>query len=401
MKLHVYPNRWGKHGRSVSSTTVAKKLFLSFANWFFAGLLLVYAHTATAQISGTVYRDFNASGTKDTYDVGVGGITVTIYSNSGTVVGTTTTSTATATLGNYNVTPSPNTGPFRVEFTNFPSGYFSGPRGSASGTTVQFVASSSSTINLGVNDPDQYCQDNPAVIVPCYVSGDPTKSGSAATDPAIVSFSYSASGIKGSGGTAVIGATNANLSGPTWGVAYDKFNNVLYSSAVVRRHSGFGPLGVGGIYKTTNPGSNTIATSSFVNLEASPYNIDFGTLTNAARNLPANKPDPSAAPLAFDAVGKQGIGDMDISEDGRMLYLINLFDRKLYRINNINTGTPPAAGDITSFNITDPSTVGCSNSSNFRPWALKFSNGKLIRRGGMLGRSVSWQYHSRPQGNYL
>ncbi len=42
-------------------------------------------------------------------------------------------------------------------------------------------------------------------------------------------------------------------------------------------------------------------------------------------------------------VGKVGMGDIDISEDGSTLYFINLFERKLHIVN---TASPTAAPGV-------------------------------------------------------
>src|SRR5690606_5463722 len=49
------------------------------------------------------------------------------------------------------------TGPYRIEFSDLPPGYFSGPQGSGSGSTVQFVPDgNSSGVNLGINHPEDF-----------------------------------------------------------------------------------------------------------------------------------------------------------------------------------------------------------------------------------------------------
>ncbi|HAK11861.1 MAG TPA: hypothetical protein DCO78_07690, partial [Chitinophagaceae bacterium] len=54
--------------------------------------LLLFAFSADAQVSGSVFRDLNANGSRETgagfNESGVQGITVTAYTASGTVLGT-------------------------------------------------------------------------------------------------------------------------------------------------------------------------------------------------------------------------------------------------------------------------------------------------------------------------
>ena len=59
----------------------------------FVGMMLVAGY-AQAQVSGTVFRDFNGNGTKDNTatfnEIGLAGITITAYDASGALVGSAT-----------------------------------------------------------------------------------------------------------------------------------------------------------------------------------------------------------------------------------------------------------------------------------------------------------------------
>jgi hypothetical protein len=128
---------------------------------------------------GTVWKDFNGDGIKDatTELQGLGGVTITAYDCNGAAVATTTTDY----LGQYTfstLTPSA-TNKYRIEFTSIPPQYkptFNGVNGR---TDVQFISAASCMVNYGVNDPADYCQTNPEIIVPCYGVGayNGTKSG--------------------------------------------------------------------------------------------------------------------------------------------------------------------------------------------------------------------------------
>ncbi|MFN8000789.1 MAG: hypothetical protein U0X75_07215 [Acidobacteriota bacterium] len=58
--------------------------------------------------------------------------------------------------------------------------------------------------------------------------------------------------------------------GSVWGVAYNKFTKKVFTSAMLRRHVGLGPQGLGGMYVTdmTVPASAT--TSNFIDVVADP-----------------------------------------------------------------------------------------------------------------------------------
>src|SRR5262249_40498457 len=116
-------------------------------------------------ITGLVFQDFNANGTYDTtaqipnasgsgsigvaVDRGVGGVTVTAYDSGNVNRG----SVNTAPDGSFTLSASAS-GPYRIEFTNFPAGFLPGPHGPDSGTTVQFVPDGNSTVRLGLNRPN-------------------------------------------------------------------------------------------------------------------------------------------------------------------------------------------------------------------------------------------------------
>lgn len=319
--------------------------------------------TALSQISGTVYRDFNASGTKGTAEPGVAGVQVRAYDANNNQIGATAT---TATNGTYTIAGV--TGPVRLEFSNLPVGTFPGPAGTQSGTTVQFFTAPKAGADLAVNNPNQYCQDNPKLASPIFVNGNPLGGGSSGAAGTIYTFPYLASGNANGGGTvATQAAINANT-GAVWGTAYQKESNTLFTSAVTKRHTGFGALGTGGIYKTTNANGATPITSSYFNLQA----LGVNTGVDPHSGLPADKTQPNSDPGAYDAVGRIGLGDLDISDDGKFLYVVNLVDKKVYAIFINNPYQTPTAADVQSFNIPNP----CGSTYNV-PWALKYSNGKL------------------------
>ncbi|GAB2515272.1 hypothetical protein GCM10027085_01380 [Spirosoma aerophilum] len=362
------------------------------------------ANTSMAQISGAVYRDFNEDGVRSYTatalgEIGVGGVTVNVYNSAG-LAGTTTTSSATANVGSYTVSVS-GSGPFRVEFVNLPSGYYNGIRGSASGTSVQFVASSpASNINLGINYPSDYCQADPNFIVPCYVNGNPTGGGTSGTQGVLVTLPYSAtSSLVGSstGGNApnetAIGI-NSQI-GTVFGVAYQRATNYVFTAAFVKRHSGLGPNGAGAIY-ISKPSGTTYTHGLFVSLPTAATAVTLsGTSvvgSNSTRGLPTSLTVLNTDASVFDQVGKAGLGDLEISEDGTQLFVVNLGDRKLYQIPIVNpTSATPSAGTPTGYSLP---TVTQATGSVFRPFALKYYRGLVYVGGVTTNEAVSTTVNS-------
>ena len=95
--------------------------------------------------------------------------------------------------------------------------------------------------------------------------------------------------------------------------------------------------------------------------------------TNVNRALPSSSAALNYDPAAFDQVGKVGLGDLEISDDGKFLYSINLFDRKVYRLKLNNAYNPTSVISVTSYSLP---AVTVTNGV-LRPFAAKFYRGKL------------------------
>ena len=365
-ELNIISNMSLFYKKNLSLAVISNKTIAKLFTLLLFGVLMT--PSVFGQVQGKVYRDFNANGVFDSTasykEVGLTAITVTAYNSANTVVGTTTTNAT----GNYTI-PSVS-GALRVEFS-LPTYYFAS-KGNTGNTSIQFVTAPIVTTNLAVNVPSDYCEStNPLLATPCYINGDGNASGTAASGSAFVGFPYNSTGTT----TPTNMYATANLIGSTWGVAYQRSTQTLFTAAFLKRHVGMGPLGIGGIYKV-NATSTTPAAVNFVDVKT--IGIDVGTITsNTTRGLTANSEDPSHDGAAiFDQVGKVGMGDMDITDDNKKLFLINLNDRKLYSLlidSDNNTATAPTSADVQSYTIPDP---GCTNGVAC-PWAIKIYQGKV------------------------
>ena len=139
--------------------------------------LLGISQASLAQVSGKVFRDFNANGTKDNSttfnEVFEPNIVINAYNSSGTLLATQTTA-ATGTTSNYTFPATgtnsiPSGTAVRLEFI-LPNYYFA-TKGNISNTSVQFVtAGVATTADLGINTPSDYCQSSPFLASTAYVS---------------------------------------------------------------------------------------------------------------------------------------------------------------------------------------------------------------------------------------
>ncbi|MCB0329969.1 MAG: hypothetical protein KDD70_09905, partial [Bdellovibrionales bacterium] len=343
-------------------------IFVVFFLFSLLGALPVYAQSCSAnQLGGVVFRDYNADGARGTYEPGQSGIVVTVFSSDGaTLASGTTGSDGTFVLSNV-----PDGSDVRVEFSQIPDYLFPGPDGSSNGTTTQFVTQNSNcTVNLGLSAPAEYCQSDPLLITPCYVNGDPLLAGTAASADSFVAWQYSENGqpAKSTATGPKHWAINSQT-GPTWGVAVQRSTQTVFTTALMKRHSGFGPLGPSGLYSVDATDPDNVSVTSFINLAT--IGIDAGADPHAG--VGANLIDPSLDAASYQAVGKIGFGDLDISEDEQTLWLVNLQDRTLY---SIFIGVPaqvPTAAQVTAYPISNP---GCTN-NDYRPWGIGIQDGQV------------------------
>ncbi|MFN4144970.1 MAG: SdrD B-like domain-containing protein, partial [Runella sp.] len=162
--------------------------------------VLFFPLATQAQVTGSVFRDFNGNGTKDANEPLVSGVTVNVYDASNALCATTV--TAGTTAPNYSAAGC-GTGPVRVEFILPTSGTcvssgidYSALSGVTYGTSVQFVNGNSTNVNFALHYNGNY-NSGPAstnVFIPCYVNGDPLGGGSSGTLDWFVGFPYTSSG---------------------------------------------------------------------------------------------------------------------------------------------------------------------------------------------------------------
>ncbi|MFO1502612.1 MAG: SdrD B-like domain-containing protein [Steroidobacteraceae bacterium] len=94
-------------------------------------------------ISGTVYRDANRNGAKDTGEPGIAGVTITLRDAGNTVIATTTT----AADGTY-AFPDQPAGSYTIVETQ-PTGYSSGPQNAGNSLAIALVAGTPAVVDFG------------------------------------------------------------------------------------------------------------------------------------------------------------------------------------------------------------------------------------------------------------
>lgn len=376
------------------------------ASMFFLPLLL------QAQISGTVFRDYNGNGTRETaaptIEPGAPNIVVNAYNASNNLIATTTS----AADGTYTL---PFTVPVRIEFVlptsigicvNNVEDFSSFGQ---NGSNIRFVNAATTGLDYAINSPDDYINTtDPNVFIPQFVSGDPLGGATSGINSGFRGHPYS---LAGNPITSTMNVAASEI-GATWGVAYSKQAGKIFTSAFLKRHTGLGPMGSGGIYLLT-PTDTTFTVTQFYDMDAagnrtraaagapaygnaSSFNIIgdtsltyLGAIDPASgapeglgvvgvngvggRDLPADINIDNYDPAAFGQVGKVGLGDIEISDDGLYLFVMNLYDRKLYRLTLNNAANPTSVTAVTSYGL--PSVT--VNNGVLRPFAVKYHRGKV------------------------
>jgi hypothetical protein len=340
-------------------------------------------------ISGKVFQDYNGNGAYDTasglnsIDAGVASVTVTAYDSAGVSQGFATTDS----LGNYSIAAA-GTGPYRVEFTNIPAGYSPSARSTDSvsggvatdaGSTVQFVANgTTSNVNLAVTRPEDFCQNNPDIVISRFAEG--AQNGVYSNNSVLMNFPYNS-------GSSYTDTTVANYDNPSthsvsltagttgtiFSLAYARSTNRVYAGSYFKRHAGFGP-GFDGVFNNgddagaiyvINPSNNTVTAKFTVPLAGvnSHNTSDYGN---------------DNGDTGWNAVGKTSLGGMDISSDDSKLFVMNLENRRLYALNASTGASLGSSGQASTLALPTPGGTATNCPANdIRPFAVKYYRGQV------------------------
>jgi hypothetical protein len=212
---------------------------------------------------------------------------------------------------------------------------------------------------------------NPYLATTCYVRGDTFDN-----ETAIVAFRDTPDDSDH------IRLATVGQVGATWGLAYHPGRNVLYAGAFHRRNSKFGPFGPGGIYLIDLKTGNV----------SGALRVPF-----AGRDEHDNSNNYQPDNTAISGVAKTSLGDIELSEDGTKLFVMNLKDGRIYVFEL-------ASGQYTTVFRHGAGRERWSNDA--RPFALKVHEGWVYH--GLVNSSqtgqrrtdlVAYVYASRPDGS--
>jgi uncharacterized repeat protein (TIGR01451 family) len=351
----------------------------------------LYSEAAGAPITGSLFTDFNRDGkmdygekvaTTDAY-YPTGGIVVTAYDDLGNIAtGVVTNSTTGAT---YSIDPSTLSGSrFRVQFTLSDAAKAAGWSETVIGTdslsSITFV-NAGGVQNFGVIPPSK-----------CPVSG--------------IGADNNTNSIKGklwatcfqngdrddwNGSIEVLKGINYDKSGKLediaakkplgsiWGLAYDEWRSNLFTSGYLKSHTELGPEGLDGLYWMTYP-NETVKQVSLETLGGPSFGT-IGARDSDTTLYNLSTKDASAFPL----VAKQGIGDIDISADGRTLFVTNILAKTIqaYDVSNAQNNIVKYLGNyqITNADTSCPNVSGKNNPSDWYPFGLEPVDGDSLYVG--------------------
>ncbi len=295
--------------------------------------------------------------------------------------------------------------------------------GVTNSTAARFVSGGATNINFGVNSPVNYNNTaaNNYLFLPFQANGNST-AGTSSTSNNLLGFPYTNAFNLGSPAPNRT-LTNVNT-GTTYGLAYSKQAQKMFEGAYLKRHTGL-KGSTGQIFLISNLVTGTMASIDFFDMDkgidgnaattgdniptrfagASPaygsatsYNIAvandangypneiityLGSVdplsgypaglgivgTNTQRGIPNNINVGSNDPAAYGQIGRVGLGDINISDDGTTLYVTNLYDRKIYQLTLNSATNPTAVTAVTAITIPNPplrstkATIGAANFS--------------------------------------
>lgn len=313
-----------------------------------------------------------------------------------------------AVAGNYNCI---------LQLTTIPSGYTVATQsGSGQQVLTQVVSPNAVNTYFALQQEMSYCQNNPDLAVNRFAYGQQTANAPFAgnNDVAnIFAFPYN-SGTAGVPNTLPAGYNHpletdnafkdlalANQVGSVFGLGWHPSSHSLFASAYMKAWTGFGSGGTGGIYRVDLSNPSSPVSSLYANLNqifpatpptvgSDPYLTGIFSSANpgyvqiadgssapdgsyvASGNATRDNQDGQIAA----AVGKTAFGDLDVSADGKSLFVVNMANNKLYILPVRSAPLTAAdAGLISSYSI--PFAANCRVNGTKRAFGLGEYEGGL------------------------
>ncbi|MCB0666462.1 MAG: hypothetical protein KDC80_11590, partial [Saprospiraceae bacterium] len=373
---------------------------------YFALLLTLYIpNKVDAQVIVQTFLDANNNGVQDPGEDLVTGLTVTATDANGNEFPLLDDGNGTFILPSELIFSR-----LRIKVTGYAPGLMQG----VAGPTSVFYVVDGDTVLVPVSPGPNVSVETSKILIPCY-DGGPAEGNQG---PAFVSFPYNVDGIAQSkGGSEVDPDMDATIEqiGSAWGVAYQNTLKRAFTSAVLKRHVGLGPEGTGGLYMIDYASGSPVVTG--FNLQGIVPSvgpaIDLGSVLreNVTGDVDASMPyalttAPATATYDMDAFAKIGataFGDIDVEEDERTLWMVNLKQRSLIAMDVAQENLVPGTQNIRHYPISNM--TGLPN--------LNYRYAMCINAGGNLNNTgaepftdqnaVAWdknKYSESGEGKY-
>jgi uncharacterized repeat protein (TIGR01451 family) len=322
--------------------------------------------------TGFVFFDGNNNGTKDASEVGFGGVTVKAY-NASNALAATAISAFTPVPGQYSLGGLTNGQAYRIEFT-VPAGYNDGAFGTTPQTSVQFVQAGATCPNFGVYVPG-VCLPDKTIRVIAGCAAIPLINSTIS----LVSWDYTScvTTLARYAATPHTDDANASQVGIPLGLGLlnkDKKNRVIFSTIASPNT---------GVFPESPDGKDALYIADYTGTGNGFQSVKLLTkLTGLTPSINISNQNPVGTTTNF---GEYGLGGVDISEDNKTLYVVNMGNGKLVKldISGIDYATVPTGGytNLPVSEITIPtSTAGCTNGV-FRPTGIEVYAGSVYVAG--------------------
>ena len=329
--------------------------------------MLLLGNVLCADISGVVYTDFNLNGVKDVSDISLKGIVVHAVCENGYSYNTITNSN-----GGYTISGFPAGEYCRIEANPDSKGLHAASNDAGSAPLVDRVADGTTNHNISVASTESYCQENPnllAIALPTEVSGSTPYSPD--NYPTLIKTVRPTEGTTNGQDTI---DTNRHIltqfsdTGSTWGLAYKRDTKDIFMAATLKPYANLGSGGIGAIYKITANG----IISTFTTID----NASSSTLDTylASRNITFDSG-------VYDYIAREGLGDIEMSEDYQTLYVLNIHEKSIIEIDANN-------GSFIKKTILPNPYNGLCPTEDVRPWALTVK-GKDVYVGSVCESKIS------------
>lgn len=264
---------------------------------------------SSGHVGGIVFEDLNSDGLQDTGEPGLAGILVAATDSTGATVGQTTTNN----LGVFQFETLTNGIKVRLEFTAIPSGMYPTNATTYKGTTVQFHEVPSCEAVLGLIDP--------------------TENDCAAPNNALLQNGYSLVSTLPAGDAVTLSIKDITQLGTLWQTAGNRNTNQAANVSTIQTWTTADFEGASIFSTAVNPKDGTIYAIASP-LHASAVNTET-VLFDTTIDPKVFKIDAVTGVVTriAELSGNLGLGYIDFDAVHEQLFLTNMDDGKIYRLN--------------------------------------------------------------------